>query len=81
MRAWDYKGLNIGSNMFRGDTAIQGFEVGGSLWTSTLRVSSPLAVHQVFLGGPHDACRPIQGQIGRGSATNVCKCSVPIQAM
>lgn len=51
------------------------------MWASTLLVSSPLAAHQVFLGGPHDAAGLSRGEIGRSSATNVCKCSVPIQAL
>lgn len=60
MSAWDYEVPIIGSNMFRSVTARQGL---------CAAVSSPLAVHQVFLGGPHGAAGLSKRQIARSSAT------------
>lgn len=60
MSAWDYELPIIGSNMFRSVTARQGL---------CAAVSSPLAVHQVSLGGPHGAAGLSKRQIARSSAT------------
>lgn len=79
MSGCDDKVPIVGSNLFRVDMAMQGLEVGGRVFVAVTLLSAPFLQCAMSIW---EACMVlVSPEADRPQQCNVCKRSVPIQAI